>query len=88
MFSGYLTREGEFIDISDYKITPDESAHNIFCDAYGYVEEELMEVRGWVKLTTCLPHEYIYMMNMPLSNSQYSWLIENNFKVWDEDCPL
>ena len=62
MLSGYLTREGEFIDVSGYKITPDESAHNIFCDAYGYVEEELMEVRGWVKLTTCLPHKYIYMM--------------------------
>ena len=60
MFSGYLTREGEFMDVSGYKITPDESAHNVFCDAYGYVEEELMEVRGWVKLTICLPHEYIY----------------------------
>ena len=42
MFSGYLTREGEFIDVSGYKTTPVESAHNIFCDAYGHVEEELM----------------------------------------------
>lgn len=88
MFSGYITREGEFIDVSDYKITLDESAHSIFCDAHEYVEEELMEVKGWVKLTTCLPHEYIYMMSRPLSNKQYTWLIENNFKVWDEDCPL
>lgn len=88
MFSGYLTREGEFIDVSGYKTTPVESAHNIFCDAYGHVEEELMEVKGWAKLTNCLPHEYIYMMNRPLSNKQYSWLIENNFTVLGDDCPL
>ena len=88
MFSGYITRKGEFIDVSGYKTIPDESAHSVFCDAYEYVEEELMEVKGWVKLTTCLPHKYIYMMSIPLSNKQYTWLIENNFKVWDEDCPL
>ena len=88
MFSGYLTREGEFIDVSGYKITPDENAHSVFCSAYGYVEEELMEIKGWVKLTICLPHEYIYMMNRPLSNKQYSWLTENSFKIVDEDCPL
>ena len=48
-------------------------------------EEYLMEFVGWVKLTLCLPNEYLFMSPRGLSQKQIDWLSENGYEIEEMD---
>ena len=79
---GYLNRQGNFIDVSNYGQI---CQHIIFCDSNNLNEDDLLENKGWVKLTSVFSNEYIYMFSYPLSKAQQKWLMDNNYKIelWD-----
>lgn len=86
-YCGYITREGEFIDLN--KRYPDleeiwMSKHTQFEGELGIDEDYILTYNKWVKLTTCLD-EYIYMGVEPLSDAQKDKLIELGYEIEEYD---
>lgn len=82
MHCGYLDRHGRFIDCS---YEHGAFKHESYCRQFGENEDYLMEFLGWVKLTTCLPNEYLFTSPRGLSNKQIEWLTENGYEIQKED---
>ena len=82
MHCGYLSRQGEFIDCSNEH---GAFKHEEYCKHLGKDEDYLMDFLGWVKLTTCLPNEYLFTSPRHLSNEQIKWLTENGYEIYKED---
>lgn len=82
MHCGYLTREGKFIDCS---LIQGPIKHESMCRSMGMSEEYLMEFVGWVKLTLCLPNEYLFMSPRGLSQKQIDWLSKNGYEIEEMD---
>ena len=82
MMRGYVNRYGEFFDCSKER-TPFQ--HDRFCDKLGITEDELMNDLGWVKLTSALPHDYIYMCAKSISDAQINWLVSHGYEIHKED---
>lgn len=86
-YCGYITREGEFIDLN--KKYPDleemwMSKHTRFEEDFGIDEDYILTYNKWVKLTTCLD-EYIYMGIEPLTNAQQETLTKLGYKIEEFD---
>lgn len=79
---GYLTPTGEFIDCSNYGSA---FAHLNWCDAKGEDEEELMENRCYVKLTSVFPNSYLYMARIPMTVEQQRFLRQHGIEIDDFD---
>ena len=56
-FEGYITTEGQFIDVKDYKDTV--SNHRAYCKEHNIKEYTLLNEYLWVKLTLAIDH-YIF----------------------------
>lgn len=86
-YCGYITREGEFIDLNKKYSNLEEiwmSKHTQFEEEFGVDEDYILTYNKWVKLTTCLD-EYIYMGVEPLSDAQKDKLIELGYKIEEYD---
>lgn len=82
MMCGYVDRYGTFFDCSEERLP---FQHDRLCDKLGESEDYLMEQLGWIKLTTVLPNDYIYMCAKSMSDAQVRWLSEHGYEVHDED---
>ena len=86
-YCGYITREGEFIDLNKKYPNLEEiwmSKHTQFEEEFGVDEDYILTYNKWVKLTTCLD-EYIYMGVEPLSDAQKDKLIELGYEIEEYD---
>lgn len=86
-YCGYITREGEFIDLNKKYPDLEEtyiSKHTHFEIEFDVDEDYILTYNKWVKLTTCID-EYIYMGVEPLSNEQKDKLIELGYKIEEFD---
>lgn len=82
MMCGYVDRHGAFFDCSNERLP---FQHDRLCDRLGATEDELMNDFGWIKLTSVLPHDYIYTCAKPMSDAQVKWLTDYGYEVHDED---
>lgn len=80
---GYITREGQFIDVSVYENLPGPSNHNKYCWEHETNEELLMNEYQWVKLSTVVPEIFIFH-GYELSTEQIRTLRELGYEVDEE----
>lgn len=81
-YSGYITRDGTFIEVPE---TNEASDHMVWCDQHHLCEEELMDCRGYIKLTHCLYKRYLYHYALSMSPEQIRTLEELGYEVEEYD---
>ena len=81
-YCGYIDRDGCFIDCSKEEGI---FKHTAWCESQDVDEDDLMDMRGWVKLTCALPNKYLYAYCKALSDEQADWLANNGFEIDEND---